>query len=92
MWPFRRKELPADNDRLGTLSRRLDDVESKVRTLTGEWHDTLDRLDRQVGRLVKRQSRALAREESEEVAEPAPQGPVDIVALRRSRGARPGGG
>jgi hypothetical protein len=92
MWPFRRRELPAETDRLGTISRRLDDVESKVRTMQGEWHDTLDRLDRQVGRLVKRQARALATEEPSEPAEPTRQTTLDIVALRRSRAARPGGG
>ena len=95
MWPWRSSEKRAstEDDRLATLSRRLDDAESKIRMLTGEWQDTLDRMERILGRLNKRAARAEA-----PAPEPEPVNGHDhseaerIVALRRSRVARPGGG
>jgi len=78
-----------DEDRLGTLTRRLDDAESKVRTLTTEWLDTLDRIERILGRLTKRAQRADA---PPDVASPQVNGetaedPVQrIIRIRRNRG------
>lgn len=89
--PFwRRKDGKEAEDRLGTLSRRLDDVESKVRTIGLEWNDTIDRLERLVGRFTKRAQRALAAEEAPEPDRPSPRNgsgapPQDEVTLRRSR-------
>ncbi len=54
MWPWKRQDA---KDGLQTLSRRLDDVESTVRSLKTEWLDTLDRLERIAGRLAKRAQR-----------------------------------
>jgi len=91
MWPFTRRftESKEAEDRLGTLSRRLDDCESKVRMLTGEWTDTLDRIDRQVGRLAKRQARDAVAAEVGPQDQANGHGPLDEVELRRSRTASP---
>jgi hypothetical protein len=87
-----------DADRLGTLSRRLDDIESRVRTLTSEWLDTLDRIERVLGRLVKRGQRAQAATEGEDASSPgngaalssdAAPAPGDEVARRRTRLVNP---
>lgn len=50
MWPWKR-------DSLGTVVRRLDEVEGALRTLKLEWADVLDRLERIAGRLAKREQR-----------------------------------
>lgn len=54
MWPWKKQ---AHDDERGTLSRRLDDVESATRLLKSEWVDVLDRLERIAGRLAKRAER-----------------------------------
>lgn len=50
MWPWKR-------DSLGTVTRRLDDMESDLKRLRLEWNDVLDRLERIAGRLAKRAQR-----------------------------------
>ena len=86
---------PEQTDRVGTLSRRLDDVESQLRMLKTEWTDTLERLDRMLGRIVKRSARALASEAApadlpEPGSESSPASSLDEVAVRRSARAFPG--
>lgn len=91
MWPFRTKP-----DASPTLTGRVDDLERAVRGLTTEWVDTLEKVQTLMGRLAKRDARARPEEPAE--ADPPPARPVgssgtlDVVALRRSRSARPGGG
>lgn len=96
MWPFSKRA--AADDRLSTLSRRLDDVESKARTLTAEWLDTLDRIERVLGRLVKRGERERDRAASDAAAvngaDPGgqhqpPGAAADEVAVRRARFVNP---
>jgi len=78
-------------DRLATLSRRVDDVESDARKLRADWLDTLDKLHRQAQRVAKRQERELAQlagpaGDAVEGAEP-PGDPIDrIIRIRRNRG------
>lgn len=75
-----------DGDRLGTLSRRLDDVESEVRRIRVEWRDVLDRLDRLAGRIAKRQQRALEQLAEEPASTPEEQPESDFereIRLRR---------
>lgn len=54
MWPWKRQAI---EDRVKTAEGRLSDAESTLRLLKGEWLDTLDRLERMVGRVVKRGQR-----------------------------------
>jgi hypothetical protein len=89
MW-FRRKNRSDDDDRLATLSRRLDDAESAIRSLKGEWIDTLERNERMLGRIVKRAARA--QESLPLPDESPPSASLDEVAIRRARGTFPGGG
>ena len=95
MWPFTRKET---RDTCRTLAARLDDVESRLKLLTGEWNDVLDRLDRMVGRVVKRAQR----DGAPSLIPPADGGPVAPAAAvgaamaqvlaRRLRKTGPAGG
>lgn len=89
-----RKETPETRDRLGTLSARLDDVESSVRKLRVEWQDVVDRLERIMGRMNKRAARqAQAEAEAEAEVEAPPSHPVDDeVTKRRTRLFGPGVG
>lgn len=100
MWPFsRRVRLAAvEDDRIATLSRRLDDAESKVRGLTTEWLDTLERIERVLGRMVKRSERAVRAGSDPAPANGAEEGAAglqapssvaDEVAVRRSRLVNP---
>lgn len=66
-------KLGMDGDRLGTLSRRLDDVESDLRRMKGEWLDTHDKLAKLAGRLRKRAERELEAAAAEEPTQEAPQ-------------------
>lgn len=101
MWPFRRAGSDSTHDdRLATLSRRLDDVESKCRTLGLEWQDVLDRLERLAGRVAKRGQRdgaaLLAPGDAPEAPPATPAPPAGSRALadvlkRRSVRAPPGG-
>lgn len=94
LWFSKRQD---SSDRLATLSRRLDDAESTLRMLKTEWLDTLERLERMVGRFAKRREREAAREATPE-AEPGEgangQSPslagLDEVAVRRSPRRFPG--
>ena len=88
-WPWSKSETQETRDRLGTLSSRVDDLESTARKLRVEWHDVLDRLERVMGRLNKRAQRAA---EAADVEEAAPPNPIlDEVAKRRARLSPPGG-
>jgi hypothetical protein len=101
---FRRKPQDSEPtsvaDRLATLSRRIDDMESSARKLHAEWTDTYDRLNRLVGRMVKRAERdALATAPPDEPETPGPHAsPPQVngasyamqqVAMRRTRQAYP---
>lgn len=52
-WPWTASRQPDQ-----TLLNRIDDLESTVRRLKVEWEDVLDRLERIMGRLNKREQRA----------------------------------
>ena len=89
---FVREKLSKDaEDRIATLSRRLDDVESAFRKIRAEWTDSEERMSRIAGRLAKRAARDLERAEAAD-APPAVAQPPDEVALRRARRSFPNGG
>jgi hypothetical protein len=89
------------DDGLRTLRAQVEDMESAMRRLKGEWLDTLDRIEHLVERQAKRAQRAAERDERQVVmpavnGRPAAGGPdpvsAGILARRRSPWARPGGG
>ncbi len=73
MWPFSPRR---DAEDLGTLSRRVEDLETDRKKLRIEWDDVLDRLERIAGRLAKRTQR-----ESALLTGPGPQDGAAAAAL-----------
>ena len=87
-WWARVWGMPGVEDRLRTLSGRIDDVESDLRRVRVEWRDVLDRLDRMAGRLRKRLEReAAAAVEEQPTVEEQPESEFDRE-MRLRRGAR----
>ena len=54
MWPFRDRSTPD----LIALTARLDNLESKFRTLSLEWTETFDKIQHALDRQRKRDSKA----------------------------------
>ena len=77
-------------DSPSTAARRLDDVESQVRMLKTEWLDTLDKLERLVGRVAKRAERdqaagLLSGEGAASTGGNRPAGSPALVAVMKRR-------
>jgi len=105
MWPFNRPKTPSvtpsagEDTRIRDLLERVEQLESKNRTIHQEWADTLDKLQtwfgREAARRRQRVHRALEGEpETHEVDAGAPNGApvVDKAALRRIAAQRRFGG
>lgn len=90
-WFFREKLSKDAEDRIATLSRRLDDVESAFRKVRAEWTDAEERMSRIAGRLAKRAARELERLDPPPPDEARDRAPPDEVALRRQRRVFPNG-
>lgn len=97
MFGFGRAKLTqAQEDRLATLSRRVDDAEDQLKKLRREWSDVEEKMGRLAGRMAKRAQRDLDEQlrllegggGGEEPDEPED----DEVAKRRGRKAWPGTG
>ena len=71
-----------------SLRADLDRIDSQVRTLKVEWLDTLERIERVLGRIAKRAERAGIPATDPPTAEPAqPVDPITARVLARRRAA-----
>jgi len=90
---WHRTKVQGSDDTLATLKKSIEDTEARFRRLEGEWLDTLERINRALGRLAKRAQRAEEPEPGSPEALPLHTASVDHdpVLLRRSGRTRPGG-
>jgi hypothetical protein len=91
---WHRKSVQQSDDTLRTLKNSIEDLQSDVRRLRGEWEDALDRFERIMGRLNKRAQRDAPPPPADGVGRPVrvngapeaevPADPLDEVLIRRS--------
>lgn len=81
-----RKKPPSDGSLLKAFEERLEHLERQMRSLSLEWENTWDKLQRIMGRLNARAKEQLLREPEEVDREPQPAGDFDrLAAMRKVR-------